>query len=125
MEKANVVAWLLKNNRIVGLSLNATVPGVVLPPQLMAHEALCLDIGLDLPIQIPDLWLDANGIAGTLSFDRPVHCLIPWAALRAAWGDDGKGMVWDDVPGPKQSAVEVLDGGSETTPPKRGHLRLC
>jgi stringent starvation protein B len=125
MEKANVVTWLLKHNRIVGLNLNATVPGVVLPVDLMTHEQVVLEIGLDLPKPIHDLWIDGNGIAGTLSFDRPVHCLIPWAALRAAWGKDGRGTVWDDVPGPKQSAVAVLDGGAETTPPKRGHLRLC
>jgi len=56
-----------------------------------------LQIGYDMPVPIRDLEVDAQGVYGTLSFNRtPFTCQIPWEAVFALAGDDGRGMVWPD-----------------------------
>jgi hypothetical protein len=43
------------------------------------------------------LRVDENGVFGTLSFSRtPFSCLVPWNAVFALVGDEGRGMVWPD-----------------------------
>jgi hypothetical protein len=50
-----------------------------------------------MPIPIPDLRVDENGIFGTLSFSRtPFACNVPWNAIFALVGDEGRGMVWPE-----------------------------
>jgi hypothetical protein len=53
-----------------------------------------------MPVPIPDLRLDEEGMSCTLSFNRtPFFCVVPWPSVYAMVGDDGRGMVWpDDVP---------------------------
>jgi len=53
-----------------------------------------------MPVPIPDLLLDTNGVSGTLSFEgTPFKCFVPWDAVFALVADDGKGKVWvDEVP---------------------------
>jgi hypothetical protein len=53
-----------------------------------------------MPVPIPDLRLDDDGMSCTLSFNRsPFFCVVPWASVFAMVGEDGRGMVWpDDVP---------------------------
>jgi hypothetical protein len=55
---------------------------------------------LNMPVPIPDLRLDEEGLACTLSFNRsPFYCVVPWLSVFAMVGDDGRGMVWpDEVP---------------------------
>jgi hypothetical protein len=58
---------------------------------------LVLQVGLDMPIPIPDLRVDEAGIFGTLSFSRtPFACNVPWNAVFALVGDEGRGMVWPE-----------------------------
>jgi hypothetical protein len=54
-------------------------------PGQFAREAMIpLDIGLNLPIPIPDLVVNEFGVSATLSFDRQPHvCLVPWRAMYA------------------------------------------
>lgn len=48
-----------------------------------------------MPVPIPDLRVDEEGIFGTLSFKGvPFSCFVPWGAVFALVGDDAKGMVW-------------------------------
>jgi len=70
------------------------------PPWFKGQPQLVLQIGLNMPVPIPDLRLDEDGMSCTLSFNRsPFHCVIPWGAVFAMVGDDGRGMVWpDDLP---------------------------
>lgn len=71
--------------------------GVELPDSLSNEPHVMLQIGLDLPVPIPDLRVDTRGICGTLSFARsPFRCVIPWSAVYAICGEDGRGMVWPD-----------------------------
>jgi stringent starvation protein B len=54
-----------------------------------------LQVGLDMPVPIPDLRVDEEGVFGTLSFKGvPFGCTVPWSAVFALVGDDGKGMIW-------------------------------
>lgn len=48
-----------------------------------------------MPVPIPDLRIDEEGVFGTLSFKGvPFTCFVPWAGVFALVGEDGKGMVW-------------------------------
>lgn len=86
-----------------GLLLRGTVfvhldprgDGVVVPPWLREQAQLVLQVGLDMPIPIVDLRVDDEGLFGTLSFNRsPFTCVVPWSAVFAVVGEDGRGMVW-------------------------------
>jgi stringent starvation protein B len=74
--------------------------GVVVPPHFKKQPQLVLQMGLNLVIPIKDLAVDHEGISGTLSFNRsPFWCNVPWLAVYALVGEDGRGMVWpEDVP---------------------------
>lgn len=98
-------ALLLKGT--VFVHLDPRVDAVVVPQWLKRQPQLVLQVGLDLPIPIPDLRLDDVGVFGTLSFNRTAFtCMVPWGAVFAVVGDDGRGMVW---PGsmPNEIAAEV------------------
>jgi hypothetical protein len=70
---------------------------VMVPDWLKRQPQLVLQIGLSMPVPIRDLRIDAEGVYGTLSFNRaPFTCLVPWHAVFALVGDDGRGMVWPD-----------------------------
>lgn len=125
-------ALLLRGS--VFVHLDPRSPGVLLPKHLTQQPQVMLQIGLDLPIPIPDLRVDAKGLSGTLSFHRtPFHCTIPWNAIFALAGEEGRGMIWEEsMPEELTAEVErelgkrppnglrVVEGGSErpgTIPP--------
>jgi stringent starvation protein B len=98
-------ALLLKGS--VFVHLDPRGDGVVVPPWLKQHAQLVLQVGLDMPVPIPDLRVDDSGVLGTLSFKGAAFtCMVPWDAVFAVVGDDGRGMVW---PGsmPPELAAEV------------------
>jgi stringent starvation protein B len=62
---------------------------------LRSQAQVVLQVGLDMPVPIPDLRVDEEGIFGTLSFKGvPFSCFVPWGAVFALVGEDAKGMVW-------------------------------
>ncbi|MET0343786.1 MAG: ClpXP protease specificity-enhancing factor SspB [Polyangiales bacterium] len=70
-------------------------PGVLVPARLRNQAQVVLQVGLDMPVPIPDLRVDEEGIFGTLSFKGiPFTCFVPWSATFALVGEDAKGMVW-------------------------------
>lgn len=81
---------------------------VRVPPWFGQQAQLVLQVGLDMPIPIPDLRVDDVGVFGTLSFNRaPFTCVVPWSAVFALMGDDGKGFVWaEDMPPEVAAEVE-------------------
>lgn len=98
-------ALLLKGTVLV--HLDPRLPDVVVPQWLSRQPQLVLQLGLDMPVPIPDLRVDDAGVYGTLSFSRAAFtCSVPWDAVFAIVGDDGRGMVW---PGsmPQEIAAEV------------------
>jgi stringent starvation protein B len=94
------VALALLEQASVFVHLDPRTDKVFVPPWLKRQPQLVLQIGLNMAIPIPDLEVDEAGLSCTLSFNRsPHHCQIPWNAVFALVGDNGRGMVWpDDVP---------------------------
>jgi stringent starvation protein B len=94
------VALALLERSSVHLHLDPRVDGAVVPPWFKKQPQLVLQVGLNMPVPIPDLRLDEDGLSCTLSFNRsPFFCVVPWKSVFAIVGDDGRGMVWpDDVP---------------------------
>ena len=86
---------------------------VVVPAWFKKQPQLVLQIGLNMPMPIPDLCLDDEGISCTLSFKgQAFPCVVPWASVFAMVGEDGRGMVWpDDVPAEvaRQAQVRAVD----------------
>jgi hypothetical protein len=94
--KRDVANQLLRKGSLF-IHLDPRVSDVVVPPWLRHQAQLVLQVGLDMPIPIPDLRVDENGIFGTLSFSRtPFACNVPWSAVFALVGDEGRGMVWPE-----------------------------
>ncbi len=94
------VALALLERSSVHIHLDPRAPGVLVPMGFKSQPQLVLQVGLNMPVPIPDLRLDEDGLSCTLSFNRtPFHCVVPWQSVYAMVGDDGRGMVWpDDVP---------------------------
>ena len=82
------------------LHLDARHAGVLVPEAFRNEAHLILQYGHDLPIPIPDLEVDGDGVRATLSFSRTAHVtFIPWSAVYAVTGDDGRGILFaEDVP---------------------------
>jgi stringent starvation protein B len=74
--------------------------GVTVPERFRKQSQLVLQLGLNMAVRIADLEVTEEGITGTLSFNRtPQWCVVPWSAVFALVGEDGRGMVWpEDVP---------------------------
>jgi stringent starvation protein B len=86
-------ALLLRGS--VFVHLDPRRPGVLVPARLRSQAQVVLQVGLDMPVPIPDLRVDEEGIFGTLSFKGiPFTCFVPWGAVFALVGEDAKGMVW-------------------------------
>jgi len=100
LPKKKDVALALLEQASVFVHLDPRTDKVSVPAWLKRQPQLVLQIGLNMAIPIPDLEVDEAGLSCTLSFNRaPHHCQIPWNAVFALVGDNGRGMVWpDDVP---------------------------
>jgi len=114
------VALALLERSSVHLHLDPRVDGVTVPPWLKKQPQLVLQIGLNMPVPIPDLRLDDEGMSCTLSFQRsPFFCVVPWSSIFAMVGEDGRGMVWpDDVPPEvaQQAAAKAADAAQKAAP---------
>jgi hypothetical protein len=100
LPKKKDVALALLEQASVFVHLDPRTDKVFVPPWFKRQPQLVLQIGLNMAIPIPDLEVDDVGLSCTLSFNRSPHkCQIPWSAVFALVGDNGRGMVWpDDVP---------------------------
>src|SRR5688572_32924025 len=94
------VALALLENSTVFVHLDPRKEQVSVPAWFRKQPQLVLQVGLNMPVPIPDLNLDEEGLSCTLSFNRSPHfCKVPWSAVYALVGGSGRGMVWpDDVP---------------------------
>lgn len=128
-------ALLLRGSMFI--HLDPRKPGVLVPSRLRSQAQVVLQVGVDMPVPIPDLRVDAEGIFGTLSF-RGIGftCFVPWAAVFALVGEDAKGMVYgEDMPEEiakqlegeaRKPKLETVRGGATTftASPPRGKLFL-
>jgi stringent starvation protein B len=113
--KKDVVLVLLERSN-VDIHLDPRRAGVVVPPQFHREPRLILKIGLNMPVPIPDLHIDDDGMACTLSFNRVrFYCVLPWSSVFAMVGEDGRGMVWpEDVPSELVMRPEGAGAGAES-----------
>ena len=97
--KRDVALKLLEESSLF-IHLDPRAEGVSVPPWFKKQPQLVLQVGLNMAVPIPDLEVTEKGISCTLSFSRQPHwCFMPWEAVFALVGDDGRGMVWpEDVP---------------------------
>ena len=124
--KKDVARTLLLRGSVF-VYLDPRSEGVAVPKWLADQPQLVLQVGLDLPVPIPDLRVDDAGVLGTLSFNRaPFTCIVPWSAVFALWGDDGMGMVWpEDMPPEVAAEVEqATRQAGKDAPPKSKAPRL-
>lgn len=112
MNKREVAAHLLGKGSVF-IHLDPRKPDVLCPLWLKSRPQLVLQIGLNLPIPIPDLLINAQGISGTLSFSGTLfECYCPWDAIFALSGDDRRGATWpDSMPEEVLLAVEQEEFG--------------
>jgi hypothetical protein len=106
------VALALLERSSLSVHLDPRPAAVVVPPWFKKQPQLVLQVGLNMPVPIPDLRLDDEGMSCTLSFSRtPFFCVVPWSSVFAMVGEDTRGMVWpDDVP------VEVTRSAQDRGP---------
>ena len=124
--KIEVARYLLSQGSLF-VHLDPRIDGVVVPQWYRSEPQLVLQIGFDMPVPIPDLQVDSEGIYGTLSFNRsPFTCNVQWDAVFALAGDDGRGMVWpDSMPNEISQEIEREAGrGQSLIPEERPSLRV-
>src|SRR6187399_1494793 len=94
------VALALLERASVFIHLDPRDPSVQVPSWFKRQPQLVLQVGLNMLVRIPDLDVGEEAIACTLSFNRaPHYCYVPWRAVYALVGEDGRGMVWpEDIP---------------------------
>lgn len=103
-KKLDVARALLLRGSVF-VHLDPRVEQVVVPNRLCNQPQVVLQIGLDMPVPIPDLRVDGSGVYGTLSFKGvPFTCFVPWDAVFALVGEDSKGMVWPSEMPPEITA---------------------
>lgn len=105
------VALALLERASVFIHLDPRDPSVQVPSWFKRQPQLVLQVGLNMLVRIPDLDVGEDAIACTLSFNRaPHYCYVPWRAVYALVGEDGRGMVWpEDIPPevPAQGAESI------------------
>ncbi len=117
------VALALLERASVFVHLDPRDEEVLVPAWFKRQSQLVLQVGLNMAVRIPDLEVGDDAISCTLSFTRsPHYCYVPWKAVYALVGEDGRGMVWpEDIPpevaaqtqslAPRRPSLRSLDGG--------------
>ncbi len=97
--KKDVAIALLETSSVY-VHLDPRAAGVMVPAWFKKQPQLVLQVGLNMPVPIPDLTVGDEALSCTLSFNRrPEFCRIPWTAVYGLVGEDGRGMIWpEDVP---------------------------
>ena len=111
--KKDVMVALIQRSSVY-IHLDPRRDGVRVPPWFRNQPQLVLQVGLNMAIPIPDLGIEDDAVSCTLSFSRSPHfCYVPWGAVYALMGEDGKGMVWpDDIP-PEVAAQQAEQARKE------------
>jgi stringent starvation protein B len=111
-DKKSVMGKLLEDGPVL-VHLDPRAPEVMVPLNHRADPRLVLRFGYQLTPPIPDLSLEEQALVGTLTFRGvPFKCVIPWPAVFALVGEEGRGLVWaEDVP--KEVAHEYARVGKD------------
>ena len=100
------------------MHLDPCADGVIVPSKFLKQRQMVLQIGYDMPVEIPDLVVDDRGWSGTLSFrGTPFHVTVPWTAVFAIVGEDGRGKIYsEDVPPTLVDEIARLNATSSPLP---------
>jgi stringent starvation protein B len=80
--KRSVVDAFIRTGAVTRLYLDPRRADVVVPANLKQSEWLCLDIGLNLPKPIPNLYWAGDCVRGTVSFNGTnFDCWVPYSAV--------------------------------------------
>jgi hypothetical protein len=107
--------------------VNAGMPGVVLPKIIVESLGNYLTLNLSWRFGKPMKLTDTE-VEAVLSFGGiDATCVIPYPAIMMLMDAQGLlGIFHDGLPTErvKGDHLDEVEGGGETTAPKRGHLRL-
>ncbi len=97
--KRSTMDKLLRDGPVL-VHLDPRRPGVDVPAHHRGDPRLVLRFGYGLTPPILDLVIEEQTLSGTLTFRGiPHRCIVPWTAVFAIVGEDGRGLVWgEDVP---------------------------
>lgn len=114
-DKHELMLKLLEHGSVF-MHLDPRREGVVVPLHFRSQSQLVLQIGLNFPIPIRDLEIDAEGVRCTLSFNRqPFYCIVPWSGVYALVGEDGQVTVW-----PSELPPELMQPNEAAPAPTAG-----
>jgi len=109
------IAEALLERGSIFIHLDPRAESVQVPSFLRAQPQVVLQVGLNMPIPIFDLNVDDDGVTATLSFNRtPHYCYVPWDAIFALVGEDGRGRVFlESMPSEIKSEIDREASASE------------
>ena len=97
--RRKLVEHMLSIQSTVFLHVDPRTSGTIVPSRLRLQPQVVLQVGTNMPVPIPDLRVDDEGVYGTLSFKGvPFTVWLPWKAIFAVVGEDGKGAVFQEPP---------------------------
>ena len=100
------------------IHLDPRRPGVEVPPWRLETAHLTLEVGLDMLVPIPDIRFTDEAMTGTLRFNGLFFkCTVPWTAVFALVGSDGRGMTYPECVPPEVQA-QMADGIEAAKEPK-------
>jgi stringent starvation protein B len=122
--KRSTMDKLLRDGPVL-VHLDPRQPGVEVPAQHRSEPRLILRFGYGLTPPIVDLTIEEDTLSGTLTFRGVPHrCVIPWTAVFAVVGEDGRGLVWgEDVPPEVAAEYARAPRPPSTTPVPRTRPR--
>jgi stringent starvation protein B len=113
------ILQVLLNRGSVFVHFDPRKPGSLIPLHLRDKYQVVLQIGLNMPVPIPDLSYSDDHIVGTLSFKgNPFKVRVPMSAVFALVGEDAKGMVWNaDMPAEVKAEQEAAERAAAAPEP--------
>ena len=120
--------WIADNGMTPHLLVDATRPGVQVPPQAVSDGKVVLNIA---ERAVARLLIDNDTVTFTARFGGVSHpVIVPIASVLAIYArETGQGMALPEDPsGPHDEPTPPPDDAApdapHTTPPRRGHLRV-
>jgi stringent starvation protein B len=123
-EKRAAALHLYRHQESLYVYVDVTEPGVRVPERLKDRSMVVLQIGARMPNPVKHLVWSDDGFGVELSFGGVgFHCVVPWAAVHALVGQDGKGLIYspdkvagfltalNEEPAPIRPALRVIKGG--------------
>lgn len=122
-DKHRFFILLLQECEVVSVHFAGLKEGVVMPPWLQ-KPTVTFEYGLNLPIPIPDITCDENGIHAVLAFSgKSMPTFVPYDSIYAITvSSTGRGIVWPSEMPEDLRTLQKIDPPKAKEKPN--HLRL-